>query len=115
MCPWVHVTEREGFRERTLDSRGKKEAGKGLRTNIGPKYQDIRQAQDMAQRTGVWSPLNNLIIIDKTEGYEIVLLGLQVFQTLLLRLKIKSSRVETIYLCVCILEALFCTTLLIQL
>lgn len=48
------------------------------------------------------------IITHKTDRSEIFLLGLQVFQTPLLRFKIKSSRVKIAYLCVCILEVLVC-------
>lgn len=48
------------------------------------------------------------IITHKTDRSEIFLLGLQVFQTLVLRFKIKSSRVKIAYLCVCILEVLVC-------
>lgn len=48
-------------------------------------------------------------IIDKTDRLEIFLLGLQVFQTLLFRFKIKSYKVKTTYLCVCVLEVLVCT------
>lgn len=49
------------------------------------------------------------IIINKTERCEISVLGLQVFQTLLFRFKIKSSRVKITHLCVCILEVLVFT------